>query len=85
MNENVIGALIGLAIGLVLVAILVVIFRWLWNSTLPDVFGVREVTFWQAYTIMLLAGIQFGGHRVVEVPQQVVTETETETPAVQAQ
>ena len=83
MNENVIGALIGLAIGLVLVAILVVIFRWLWNSTLPDVFGVREVTFWQAFKIMLLAGILLGGHRVVEVPQQVATETET--PAVQTQ
>ena len=84
MNENVLGALIGLAIGLVLVAILVVVFRWLWNSTLPDVFGVHEVTFWQAFKIMLLAGILFGGHRVVEVSQQVATETEAETPAVQA-
>ena len=47
----------GLMIALVIVAILVVIFRWLWNSTLPDVFGVREVTFWQAFKIMLLASI----------------------------
>ena len=85
MNENVLGAVIGLIIGLVLVAILVVIFRWLWNSTLPEVFGVRELNFWQAFKIMLLAGILFGGHRVVEVPQQVATETEAETPAVQAQ
>ncbi|MDX1698832.1 MAG: hypothetical protein R3308_11120 [Thiohalobacterales bacterium] len=79
MNESVLGAVIGLAIALVIVAILVVIFRWLWNSTLPDVFGVREVTFWQAFKIMLLAGILFGGHRVVEVPQQVTVDDETTT------
>jgi succinate dehydrogenase hydrophobic anchor subunit len=79
MNENVLGTVIGLAIALVIVAILVVIFRWLWNSTLPDVFGVREVTFWQAFKIMLLASILFGGHRVVEVPQQVTVDDETTT------
>jgi hypothetical protein len=79
MNENVLGTVIGLAIALVIVAILVVIFRWLWNSTLPDVFGVREVSFWQAFKIMLLASILFGGHRVVEVPQQVTVDDETTT------
>ena len=79
MNENVLGTVIGIAIALVIVAILVVIFRWLWNSTLPDVFGVREVTFWQAFKIMLLASILFGGHRVVEVPQQVTVDDETTT------
>lgn len=79
MNENVLGIVIGLAVALVIVAILVVIFRWLWNSTLPDVFGVREVTFWQAFKIMLLASILFGGHRVVEVPQQVTIDDETTT------
>lgn len=79
MNENVLGTVIGLAVALVIVAILVVIFRWLWNSTLPDVFGVREVTFWQAFKIMLLASILFGGHRVVEVPQQVTIDDETTT------
>jgi hypothetical protein len=85
MNENVLGAVMGLAIGLVLIAILVVIFRWLWNSTLPEVFGVREVTFWQAFKIMLLASILFGGHRVVEMPQQVSSGAGADTPAVQAQ
>jgi hypothetical protein len=83
MNENVLGTVIGLAIALVIVAILVVIFRWLWNSTLPDVFGVREVSFWQAFKIMLLASILFGGHRVVEVPQQVTVDDETTTAQTQ--
>ena len=74
MEEQLTGAIAGVIIGLILVAILVVIFRWLWNSTLPEVFGIREVSFWQAFKIMLLAGILFGGHRAVNVPQSVTTE-----------
>ena len=61
-----------------LVAIIVVVFRWLWNSTMPEVFGVRDITFGQAFKLLLLAGILFGSHRVVEVPQcsgQVIPDT----------
>ena len=79
MSENMIGALVGIAIVLVLVAILVLVFRWLWNSTLPEVFGIREVSFWQAFKILLLAGILFGGHRAVDVPQSLTTAPPQET------
>jgi len=75
MNENIIGAVVGIAIAAVLVAILVVVFRWLWNTTMPEVFGLRELSFWQAFKIMLLAGILFGGHRVMDVPKQISDET----------
>jgi hypothetical protein len=71
MDEQLLGAAVGFAIGLALVAILVVIFRWLWNSTAPDVFDLRQISNWQALKILLLAGILFGSHRVVEVPRQV--------------
>ena len=77
MDEQLTGAIVGLIIGLILVAVLVVVFRWLWNSTLPEVFGVREVSFWQAFKIMLLAGILFGGHRALNVPQSVSTDPPT--------
>ena len=75
MNENIIGALVGIAIAAVIVAIMVAVFRWLWNTTMPEVFGLRELSFWQAFKIMLLAGILFGGHRVMDVPQQISEET----------
>lgn len=39
-----IGSAIGILIALVLIAVLVVVFRWLWNTTMPDVFGVKELT-----------------------------------------
>jgi len=75
MTENIIGAVVGIAIAAVLVAIMVAIFRWLWNTTMPEVFGVRELSFWQAFKIILLAGILFGGHRAMDVPQQISGET----------
>lgn len=43
-----------------IVAISTAIFRWLWNITMPQVFGLREITFWQAFRLLLLAGFLFG-------------------------
>jgi hypothetical protein len=74
MSENIIGAIVGIAIAAVIVAILVLAFRWLWNTTMPDVFGLKELSFWQAFKIMLLAGILFGGHRAIDVPQHMSSD-----------
>jgi len=71
MENPVIGAILGIAIALALIAIFVFVFRWLWNSTMPEVFGVKTLSFGQALKILILAGILFGGHRVLDVPQQV--------------
>jgi hypothetical protein len=37
------------------------IFQWLWNITCPDVFRLPEITYWQAFRIVILAAILFGG------------------------
>tara|TARA_B100001173_G_C15938689_1_gene526093 strand:- start:671 stop:934 length:264 start_codon:yes stop_codon:yes gene_type:complete len=34
---------------------------WLWNMTIPEVFGLKEITFWQAFRILLIASLLFGG------------------------
>jgi len=52
------GALIGLIV-------FILVFRWIWNHTVPAVFGLKEITFWQALGILILASILTGGHRVV--------------------
>lgn len=75
MTETMIGGLLGLVIALVLIAIFAVIFQWLWNTTMPEVFGLKTLTFWQAIKILIIAGILFGGHRVV------YTDLPTELPA----
>ena len=56
-----------LSIGVVLVSfvVFVLVFRWIWNRTVPAVFGLKEITFWQAVGILILASILFGGHRVI--------------------
>jgi hypothetical protein len=37
------------------------IVRQLWNWLLPSIFGLREITFWQALGILALCRILFGG------------------------
>jgi hypothetical protein len=34
---------------------------WLWNSILPDVTGLKAITYWQSMGILALARILFGG------------------------
>jgi hypothetical protein len=58
-----IGIIIG-AIGAVIVLmILSAILLWLWNTTVPDVFGLKPLTLWQALALklLLIATILFGG------------------------
>ena len=56
-----------LAVGVVLVSLVVfvLVFQWIWNRTVPAVFGLRQITFWQAVGILVLASILTGGHRIV--------------------
>ena len=73
--DVIIGALVGMAIGVVFLVIFTLVFRWIWNNVVPEVFGLKEITFWQAIGILILASILFGGHRVVNI-QQPSTSTE---------
>ncbi len=41
--------------------IVLLIFQWLWNSTLPDLFGWKAVSLWTAFKLLLLAMLIFGG------------------------
>lgn len=66
-----VAVIVGVIIALVLIAIFVTIFRWLWNSTMPEVFSLKELSFGQALKILILASILFGGHRVVDISQEM--------------
>jgi hypothetical protein len=57
--------LIGIGIAVVGFLVFVLVFRWIWNAVVPDVFGLKTITFWQAVGILVLASILFGGHRVI--------------------
>ncbi|MBB6218009.1 succinate dehydrogenase hydrophobic anchor subunit [Anaerosolibacter carboniphilus] len=57
---NVILALIIIPLVIFLITWL---FQWLWNITVPGIFGLREITFWEAFRLIIMAGILFGGGR----------------------
>jgi hypothetical protein len=53
-------------IGFVILGITVVIgigfvVKWLWNSLMPELFGLKEITYWQGVGILILSKIFFGG------------------------
>jgi hypothetical protein len=73
ITATLIGAIVGLGIGLIILAIITLIFRWLWNTTMPEVFGVRSLTFGQSFKILLIASMLFGGGtKVIERGHEVV-------------
>jgi succinate dehydrogenase hydrophobic anchor subunit len=87
--ENIVAdstvVLAGLAFALVIFFVLIVIFKWLWNITMPDVFGIKEVTFWQAFRILILASILFGGHRTIQQGADMGTDAMDEGSEEQSQ
>lgn len=36
--------------------------RWLWSVTLVDIFGIKPISFWQAWGLMLLSQFLFKAH-----------------------
>ena len=77
--EPLFGGVIGILIALVLIFVFVLAFRWLWNTTMPQVFNLKEITLGQALRLLLLASLLFGGHRVVEI-----ADPETSAPSPMA-
>ena len=51
----------GLIVLIVSIVIVVFITQWLWNSVMPDVFGVKELEFWHTLALLILTNIFFSG------------------------
>lgn len=34
--------------------------QWLWNETMPELFRIPTVTFWQAFRLLLISAILIG-------------------------
>lgn len=63
---SMIGApfLLLLAVGIFFV--ITALLQWLWNITMPDVFNLKEINFWQAFRLLLIAGMLFGGSAIIK-------------------
>lgn len=42
-------------------ALVTAIVMWLWNALLPEIFGIKVISYWQAMGILVLSKILFGG------------------------
>jgi type IV secretory pathway protease TraF len=57
----VVAVLVAVIGTVIVMAIVSAMLRWLWNTTVPEPFGLRPVTFWRALKFLLIATILFGG------------------------
>lgn len=48
-----------LYIGLFL--LMIYLFQFLWNKTMPSIFGLKEIVYWEAVGLVVIARILFGG------------------------
>lgn len=46
---------------LVLLALMVLVLWWVWNLTVPELFGLPRLRFWQAFRLVVITAILFGG------------------------
>jgi hypothetical protein len=56
----------GIGIGILAIAIFFVlgyVVMALWNWLMPPIFGLHTITYWQAYGLLILSKILFGGLR----------------------
>ena len=54
----------GVGIGMVAIALFflfVYAFQWIWNMTIPDVFGFKAINYWQSLGLLAVSRILFGG------------------------
>ena len=58
--EKILTILISLVVSIVLIGcVLSLPTMWLWNALMPDLFGLKEIDFWQSLGVVLLTGILF--------------------------
>jgi hypothetical protein len=58
---DLIGPAFFVVLAVTLVAFGVAVFQWLWNTTMPDVFGLKVLRYWQALRLLLIASMLTSG------------------------
>jgi hypothetical protein len=53
--------LAGVGVAVLFAFVFGIVVKVLWNWLMPGLFGLKEITFWQAFGIVLLAKLLFGG------------------------
>ena len=51
---------LAIVLAIVIFFVVPVIFQFLWNITVPEIFGLTKIRYWQAFRLLLLASMIFG-------------------------
>ncbi|MBN1615625.1 MAG: hypothetical protein JW950_14275 [Deltaproteobacteria bacterium] len=51
----------GVALAAFFALILGVFVMWLWNWLMPEIFGLKQISYWQAFGLLFLGRLLFGG------------------------
>ena len=51
-----------IVIAIVIFILSILIFQFIWNAVMPDIFGTKQIGFWHTVGLLILANILFGGH-----------------------
>lgn len=54
------GPILIASLSILLVLTATAVFQWLWNATMPEVFGLGNIRFWVAFRLLLIAGFLVG-------------------------
>ena len=52
---------VGLVFAVVFALVFGLLVKLIWNSLIPGIFNLKEITYWQAFGIIILAKLLFGG------------------------
>lgn len=52
---------LGFAIVAIVAFLAALLVRWLWNRLMPGIFNLPSISYWQAFGVLVLAQILFGG------------------------
>ena len=47
------------------ILIIPALLKWLWNMTIPELFGLKELRYWQAFRLLIIASLLTGGGSLI--------------------
>lgn len=51
---------VGVIFALLFALVFGFVVKWLWNFLMPELFGIKQITYWQAFGLVVLAKLLFG-------------------------
>ena len=52
--------LLGIVVIVLSAFVIAGVLQGLWNTTMPDVFGIKRIAYWQAFRLLMIGTLLFG-------------------------